>query len=74
MNFRVESEKWNDQAPKAPKIRKPDEPDPEVSIEYKTPYSIEVLVLTPMYQPRYSLCQGIDERTWIGRAALVVMT
>ncbi|EXJ56799.1 DNA-directed RNA polymerase III subunit RPC8 [Cladophialophora yegresii CBS 114405] len=42
VNFRIESESWHDQAPAAPKVRRPGEPAPESETEYKPPYSIEV--------------------------------
>jgi DNA-directed RNA polymerase III subunit RPC8 len=42
VNFRVESEQWNDQAPTSPKVRKQGEPEPDPATEYKVPYSIEV--------------------------------
>ena len=42
VNFRVESEIWNDQAPAPPKVRRQGEPEPEPAVEYKVPYSIEV--------------------------------
>ena len=42
VNFRIESETWNDQAPAPPKVRKHGEPEQDLPMEQKVPYSIEV--------------------------------
>ena len=47
VNFRVETEKWHDQAPAPLKTRNPEEPEPEPAIEYQPPYFIEVRCLVP---------------------------
>lgn len=47
VNFRVEKENWNDQAPAPPKVRKPGEPEPEQVVEHKVSYSIEASMGEP---------------------------
>ncbi|KAJ9615586.1 DNA-directed RNA polymerase III complex subunit Rpc25 [Cladophialophora chaetospira] len=47
VNFRVESEKWNDQAPAAPKARSQGEPEPNPAVADKVPYSIEGSMTEP---------------------------
>ncbi|KIW22966.1 DNA-directed RNA polymerase [Cladophialophora immunda] len=47
VNIRVEAEKWNDQAPTPPKIRKPGEPEPDPVVEHRVPYSIEASMGEP---------------------------
>ena len=42
VNFRIESETWNDQAPTPPRVRTRGEPESDSTVEYKVPYSIEV--------------------------------
>ncbi|OAP63726.1 DNA-directed RNA polymerase [Fonsecaea erecta] len=47
VNVRVEAEKWNDQAPAPPKIRKPGDPEPDPVVEHRVPYSIEASMGEP---------------------------
>lgn len=42
VNLRVESEKWNDQAPAAPTMNKDGEAEVEAGQEHLVPYSIQV--------------------------------